>query len=50
MRWLEGITDTTGIIDTLDMSLSKLREKAKDRGAWSAVVHGVTMSQTHLSE
>ena len=44
MRWLEGITDTTG------MSLSKLREKAKDREAWSAVVHQVTNRQTGLSD
>ena len=37
-RWLDGITDST------DMSLSKLRETAKDRKAWRAAIHGVTKS------
>ena len=39
MRWLDGI------IDLVDMSLSKLREIVKDREAWYAAAHGVTKSQ-----
>ena len=56
MRWLDGITDSMDMSLSklrelvMDVSLSELRELVMDREAWCAVIHGVTKSRTQLSD
>ena len=51
IRFMDGITDSTNIItDLMNISLTKLQKLVMDREAWSTAVHGVTESQTQLSE
>ena len=49
-RGQQRIKQLDGITDSVDMSLSKLREKVKDREAWHAAVHGITKNCTRLSD
>ena len=49
-RRQEGMRGLDGIIDSIDLSLSKFHEIVKDREAWGATAHGVTKSQTQLND